>query len=58
MSVSGGNKIKLKQGVAVFKDVRVVADEAGSYALRVQGASRKVAVQDAVLHLVSVLVSS
>lgn len=52
VSVSGGNKVKVKKGVAVFKDVRVEADEAGSYALRVQSASRKVAVADAVLHLV------
>ena len=52
MSVSGGNKVKVKKGSAMFKDVRVTAEEAGSYALRVQSASRKVAVQDAVLHLV------
>ena len=52
VSVSGGNKVKVKKGSAMFKDVRVTAEEAGSYALRVQSASRKVAVQDAVLHLV------
>ncbi len=51
LSVSGGNKVKVKKGAAVFKDVRVSADEAGSYALRVQSASRKVAVADGVLHL-------
>lgn len=52
VSVSGGNKTKMKKGAAVFKDVRVCAEEAGSYALRVQSSSRKVALQDAVLHLV------
>ena len=52
VAVSGGNKVKVKKGVAVFKDVRVTAEEAGSYMLRVQGASRKVAVADGVLHLV------
>ena len=51
VSMSGGNKVKVKKGAAVFKDVRVSADEAGSYALRVQSASRKVAVADGVLHL-------
>ncbi|PRW58303.1 Structural maintenance of chromosomes flexible hinge domain-containing 1 [Chlorella sorokiniana] len=51
VSVAGGNKVKVKKGAAVFKDVRVSADEAGSYALRVQSASRKVAVADGVLHL-------
>lgn len=52
VSASGGNKVKAKKGAAVFRDVRVQADEAGAYALRVQSASRKVAVADAVLHLV------
>ncbi|KAL4443930.1 hypothetical protein ABPG75_011667 [Micractinium tetrahymenae] len=52
VAVEGGNKVKVKKGVAVLKDVRVTAEEAGSYALRVQSASRKVAVADAVLHLV------
>lgn len=42
----------MKKGVAVLKDVRVTAEEAGSYALRVQSASRKLAVADAVLHLI------
>ncbi len=42
VAVPGGNKVKLKGGVAVFKEVRVVADHPGTYALRVQGASRKV----------------
>lgn len=51
VSVSGGNKVKVKKGAAVFKDVRVSAEEAGSYALRIQSASRKVAVADGVLHL-------
>lgn len=51
VSVSGGNKVKVKKGTAVFKDVRVSAEEAGSYALRIQSASRKVAVADGVLHL-------
>lgn len=51
VSVNGGNKTKMKKGAAVFKDVRVKAEEAGSYALRVQAASRKVALADAVLML-------
>eukprot|EP00887_Chlorella_sp_A99_P005757 scaffold1.g5757.t1 len=38
VSVNGGNKTKMKKGAAVFKDVR--------------SASRKVSLQDAVLHLV------
>ena len=49
--MSGGNKVKVKKGAATFKDVRVTAEEAGCYALRVQSASRKVVVADAVLHL-------
>jgi hypothetical protein len=52
VTASGGNKVKMKRGVAVFRDVRVVAEEAGSYELRVQGASRKIAVEDAVLHCI------
>lgn len=42
VSVTGGNKVKLKGGVAVFKEVRVAAELPGAYALRVQSASRKV----------------
>ena len=52
MAAAGGNKGRIKKGVAVFKDVRVTADVAGSYSLRVQSASRKVAVSEAVLQLV------
>lgn len=41
VSASGGNKLKVKKGVAAFKDVRLSAEAPGSYALRVQCASRK-----------------
>lgn len=43
VSVPGGNKAKLsKAGVAVFKEVRLAAEAPGTFALRVQSASRKV----------------
>ena len=42
MAAAGGNKVKVKNGVAVFKDVRLSAELSGSYAVRVQSASRKV----------------
>jgi hypothetical protein len=42
VSVPGGNKVKLRGGVAVFKEVRVAAEQPGTYSLRVQSASRKV----------------
>ena len=43
-----GNKAKMKNGVAVFKDVRISATVAGSYTLRVSVASRKVRPSQAV----------
>jgi hypothetical protein len=51
-AVQGGNKAKVKKGVAVFKNIKLTAEVAGSYALRVQSASRKVALADAVLHII------
>lgn len=51
VTVASGNKIRVKKGVATIRDIAVAADEPGTYALRVQSASRKVAVQDAVLQL-------
>lgn len=38
----GGNKIKLQKGTAVFKDVKITAEEAGDYVLRIASGSRKV----------------
>lgn len=52
VAASGGNKVKLKKGVALFRDVVITAEQAGSYVLRVAAASRKVAVADATLHLI------
>lgn len=52
VTVAGGNKAKVKRGFALFKDLRVTADSAGAYAVRVQSASRKVALSDAVLNIV------
>lgn len=56
VSAQGGNKAKAKSGsdgcwVAVFKDVRVSAEAAGTYALRAQSTSRKIAVADGTLAL-------
>ena len=42
VQASGGNKMKLQKGTAVFKDVRITAEEAGEYVLRVASGSRKV----------------
>jgi hypothetical protein len=52
VAANGGNKVKLKKGVALFRDVVITAEQAGSYVLRVAAASRKVAVADATLHLI------
>ena len=43
VQASGGNKVKLQKGTAVFKDVKVTAEEAGEYVLRIASGSRKVA---------------
>ena len=52
--VSGGNKAKMTKGKgsAVFKGVTVTADAPGTYTLRVQSSSRKVALQEGALQLV------
>ena len=42
VSVPGGNKVKMKDGEATFKNVRIEADAPGSYMLRAKSASRKV----------------
>ena len=42
IQASGGNKTKLQKGTAVFKDVKITAEEAGEYVLRVASGSRKV----------------
>lgn len=42
IQASGGNKMKLQKGSAVFKDVKITAEEAGEYVLRVASGSRKV----------------
>ena len=42
VTAAGGNKAKMKQGTAVFKDVKLSADQAGSYSLRAKPSSRKV----------------
>lgn len=42
ISVPGGNKVKMKDGEAAFKNVRIEADAAGTYTLRAKSASRKV----------------
>lgn len=43
ITAPGGNKAKVKDGEAVFKNVRIEADSPGAYILRVKSASRKVA---------------
>ena len=42
VQTSGGNKVKLQKGAAFFKDVKVTAEAAGEYVLRVASGSRKV----------------
>ena len=42
VQASGGNKVKLQKGTAVFKDVKITAEEAGEYVLRIASGSRKV----------------
>ena len=45
ITAPGGNKAKVKDGEAVFKNVRIEADSPGAYTLRVKSASRKVGVK-------------
>ncbi|KAK9820414.1 hypothetical protein WJX72_010046 [[Myrmecia] bisecta] len=51
VAATGSNKAKLAKGVATFKNVRLVAEEAGTFVVRCGSASRKVALEDAVLPL-------
>jgi hypothetical protein len=41
VTVPGGNKAKVKEGEAVFKNVRIEAEAPGHYVLRAKSASRK-----------------
>ena len=45
MAVAGGNKVKLKDGEALFKAVRIEAEAPGIYTLHAKSASRKVGCQ-------------
>lgn len=45
VTVPGGNKVKMKDGEALFKNVRIEADAPGAYTLHVKSASRKVLYQ-------------
>ncbi len=45
VQATGGNKVKLQKGAAAFKDVKVTAEEAGEYVLRVASSNRKVTIQ-------------
>lgn len=42
ISAAGGNKAKMKAGVAIFKDVCLRAENAGIYAVMAKSSSRKV----------------
>lgn len=41
VAVSGGNKAKLKKGVALLKDLRITAEQPGTYIVCITSASRK-----------------
>ena len=45
VAVAGGNKVKLKDGEALFKAVRIEAEAPGVYTLHAKSASRKVSCQ-------------
>ena len=45
VAVAGGNKVKLKDGEALFKAVRIEAEAPGIYTLHAKSASRKVRCQ-------------
>ena len=49
MAVAGGNKVKLKDGEALFKAVRIEAEAPGIYTLHAKSASRKVGCQHDVI---------
>lgn len=40
-TVPGGNRARVREGVALFKDVRVVAEQPGTFLLTAKTASRK-----------------
>lgn len=46
VNAAGTNRVKLKRGVAVLRDVRINAEQAATYAVRVASATRKVVVAD------------
>ncbi len=48
VAVAGGNKVKLKDGEALFKAVRIEAEAPGVYTLHAKSASRKVGCQHVV----------
>jgi hypothetical protein len=41
VAAQGGNKAKLREGAALFKNVRIEAEAPGAYTLRAKSASRK-----------------
>jgi hypothetical protein len=49
VAAAGSNRAKLRNGIAVFKNIRVAAPSEGPYKLTVASVSRKVAVQEAVV---------
>lgn len=49
VSASGSNRVKLHNGVASFRGVKVAADTPGPYLLRVEPLSRKVNVRQGTL---------
>jgi hypothetical protein len=49
VAAAGSNRAKVKNGVAVFKGVKLSAEGPGAYVLRAASATRKVAVSDAVV---------
>jgi hypothetical protein len=57
---NNANKAKITKGKssAMFKGVTITAEASGTYALRVQSASRKVALQEGVLELVMAPISA
>lgn len=49
VSASGSNRVKLRNGVASFRGVKLAADTPGPYLLRVEPLSRKVNVRQGTL---------
>lgn len=50
---NGSNKVKIPKGEsrAIFKQISIYAEEGGTYALRIQSASRKYSLQEGILQL-------